>query len=312
MTMFAAFVFISSISCTPGKVMTKDSNAKQDKESIGQEDKYDYNDEYIANNEYKDEKVLKDDRRDFDSGKATLEETAETDNYSTRPYNDRQVSDSSGDKFYQKGLASWYGREFQGSITASGERFDMNKLTAAHRSLPFGTKLLVKNLENGQSVRVIVNDRGPYREGRILDLSHAAARKLDMVTKGEANIGIILIGKTAGNNSRKKDKMEPVAGETADKNSDYYNEYSDKESYIDDNNNENNLLIQAGAFYSRKNAEKVKNQIEEITGNSATIVHEDYLYKVRVEGLNSRSEAEKYRNKLLKKDIPAYIIENRE
>jgi rare lipoprotein A len=82
------------------------------------------------------------------------------------------------------GLASWYGGFHHGLLTASGETFDMMQLTAAHRTLPLGTRLRVTNLENGRIVRVRVNDRGPYVDGRILDLSHGAAQALDMVERG--------------------------------------------------------------------------------------------------------------------------------
>jgi peptidoglycan lytic transglycosylase len=82
------------------------------------------------------------------------------------------------------GLASWYGAFHQGQLTASGEPFDMDRLTAAHRTLPLGTRLRVTNLENGRVVRVRVNDRGPYVSGRILDLSREAARRLDMMDRG--------------------------------------------------------------------------------------------------------------------------------
>lgn len=82
------------------------------------------------------------------------------------------------------GIASWYGGPHQGRVTASGEIFDMTRLTAAHRALPLGTSLKVTNLENGRVVRVRVNDRGPYVPGRILDLSRQAARALGMVERG--------------------------------------------------------------------------------------------------------------------------------
>ena len=82
------------------------------------------------------------------------------------------------------GLASWYGEPHHGQLTASGEIFDMTQLTAAHRTLPLGTRLRVVNLENGRIVRVRVNDRGPYVDGRVLDLSRTAARALDWVERG--------------------------------------------------------------------------------------------------------------------------------
>ncbi len=85
----------------------------------------------------------------------------------------------------QRGYATFYGKEAQGGPTASGERFDMHKLTAAHRTLPMGTHVRVTNLKNGRSVEVRINDRGPYgSRSRLIDLSEAAARRLDMIEAG--------------------------------------------------------------------------------------------------------------------------------
>jgi rare lipoprotein A len=80
----------------------------------------------------------------------------------------------------EKGIASWYGPRFQGKRTASGERFDTNELTAAHKTLPFGTRVRVKSLVNGKEVVVRINDRGPFIKGRIIDLSRAAAEALGL------------------------------------------------------------------------------------------------------------------------------------
>jgi rare lipoprotein A len=82
------------------------------------------------------------------------------------------------------GTASYYGKGFHGRRAANGEIFDMNAMTAAHRSLPFGTRLQVTNMKNGRSVVVRIQDRGPYIKGRVLDLSYGAARALDMVESG--------------------------------------------------------------------------------------------------------------------------------
>lgn len=90
----------------------------------------------------------------------------------------------------QVGLASWYGLQHQGRLTASGERFDEAKLTAAHRTLPLDTKVKVTNLENGRSIEVKVNDRGPYVAGRVLDVSTRAARELGMEQEGLALVRI--------------------------------------------------------------------------------------------------------------------------
>ena len=90
-----------------------------------------------------------------------------------------------------RGKASWYGPGFHGKRTASGERFDMNDLTAAHRTLPFGTRVRVRNIQNGLEVVVRINDRGPQIRDRIIDLSKAAAAALDLLQAGEAPVVLI-------------------------------------------------------------------------------------------------------------------------
>lgn len=92
--------------------------------------------------------------------------------------------------FIQKGLASWYGTQFHGKKTASGARFDMHALTAAHRTLPLGTYVKVTNLKNGKTVVVKINDRGPYAGKRILDLSLAAANVLNFRAQGETSVSV--------------------------------------------------------------------------------------------------------------------------
>jgi rare lipoprotein A len=94
----------------------------------------------------------------------------------------------------ERGIASWYGEDFHGWMTANGEIYDMEALTAAHRTLPLGTWVLVTNVENGKQVRVRINDRGPYLYGRVLDLSLAGARELDMVESGVAAVQIEVVG----------------------------------------------------------------------------------------------------------------------
>jgi rare lipoprotein A len=86
------------------------------------------------------------------------------------------------------GVASYYGHQHHGHRTASGERFDMHEMTAAHRTLPFGTRVRVTNLENGRSVVVRINDRGPWKKGRVVDVSYDAARELHMVGVGTARV----------------------------------------------------------------------------------------------------------------------------
>ncbi len=96
--------------------------------------------------------------------------------------------------FSQRGTASWYGIPFHGRKTASGETYDMNGMTCAHRTLPFGTVLLVTNTDNGRSATVRVTDRGPYVSGRIIDLSRGAASSLGMLETGTAPVELKVVG----------------------------------------------------------------------------------------------------------------------
>ena len=91
------------------------------------------------------------------------------------------------------GVASFYGRRFHGRRTANGERFNMNALTAAHKTLPFGTRVRVTNARNGRSVTVRINDRGPFIRGRTIDLSRAAAREIGMISRGHARVTLEVV-----------------------------------------------------------------------------------------------------------------------
>ena len=95
------------------------------------------------------------------------------------------------------GQASWYGRQHHGKKTASGETYDMHKLTAAHRSLPMGTRVRVTNVENGRTVEVRINDRGPYVRERMLDLSYAAAQRLGAVGDGVIPVSVKVLDDAA-------------------------------------------------------------------------------------------------------------------
>lgn len=93
----------------------------------------------------------------------------------------------------QTGVASWYGRDFHKRMTASGEAYNMYAMTAAHKTLPLHSRVRVNNLQNGKTVVVRINDRGPYVEGRIIDLTKKAAQKLGMVHTGTARVRIMVI-----------------------------------------------------------------------------------------------------------------------
>jgi rare lipoprotein A len=135
------------------------------------------------------------------------------------------------------GVASWYGHPYHGRAAASGEIYDMEKLTAAHRTLPFGAVVRVRNLANGRSVDVRINDRGPFVDGRIIDLSRAAARRIDMIGPGTAKVRLELLAVPAA---------------------------SGPELYA----------VQVGAFRDRRNAERLAARLRERFG-SAQLVRRD-------------------------------------
>ena len=95
--------------------------------------------------------------------------------------------------YYQKGVASWYGPKFAGNPTANGEIFNPEEMTAAHKSLPFNTRVKVVDLDTGRSVVVRINDRGPFIQGRIIDLSRKAAERLGIIGSGTAEVGLKVV-----------------------------------------------------------------------------------------------------------------------
>jgi rare lipoprotein A len=123
--------------------------------------------------------------------------------YANRPYTALgrdYVPMTSLQPFRQRGLASWYGKRYHGQKTSSGEVYDMYAMTAAHPTLPIPSYVRVTNLANGRSVVVRINDRGPFRSARIIDVSYVAAHKLGFIQAGQAQVEVeaILPGRTAG------------------------------------------------------------------------------------------------------------------
>lgn len=112
---------------------------------------------------------------------------------------------------HQTGKASFYSDKYEGHVTASGEKYKHSKFTAAHKTLPFGTRVRVTNIENNQSVEVVVNDRGPYVDGRIIDLSKAAAEKLGFVNQGLADVKIEVLDAGDGKSGMETKAIDRVS-----------------------------------------------------------------------------------------------------
>lgn len=147
--------------------------------------------------------------------------------------------------FKQAGLASWYGKKFHGQRTSSGERFDMYKLTAAHKNLPIPCYAKVTNQENGKSVIVKINDRGPFHSNRVMDVSWAAAAKLDMLDQGTAKIKLEVISSADINTAiASTTSTEPTTVTATDENKQFF--------------------VQVAAFSTEDNALSLQSKLSEV------------------------------------------------
>jgi rare lipoprotein A len=129
---------------------------------------------------------------------ATPETPRGPDRRSGLTYNSYASTAPAGRRYDVVGVASWYGKPYHGRRTASGEVYNMWQMTAAHPSLPFGTRVVVTNLDNGRSVVVRINDRGPFVRGRIIDVSRKAASQLGFLGKGLTRVGVRVIASSRG------------------------------------------------------------------------------------------------------------------
>lgn len=184
--------------------------------------------------------------------------------------------------FVEKGIASWYGTKFHGRRTSSGETYDMYAMTAAHKNLPLPTYVKVTNLKNGKHIIVKVNDRGPFHENRIIDLSYTAAIKLDIVKNGTGLVEVQAIqpGEPVLQNSKSTTPVKTVS------------------SY----NDELGFYIQVGSFGELANAEKMRQKIEplgeQLVKISQTTVIGKTLYRVRIGPITDIDIADSITNQL--------------
>jgi rare lipoprotein A len=195
------------------------------------------------------------------------------------------MNDNSG--FTQQGIASWYGKKFHGRRTSSGETYDMHAMTAAHKTLILPTYVEVTNLENGKKAIVKVNDRGPFHENRIIDLSYSAATKLDVVAKGTAVVKIRVVD--SGYSSEQVSKKRGAPVET-----------------ISPDHSPGDFFIQVGAFSEFENAEKLRAKLDAIDNAlvkiSQAIVDDRSLYRVRIGPLSDVDAADKIVEQLIQLD----------
>ncbi len=184
----------------------------------------------------------------------------------------------SADGFVQQGIASWYGPDFHGKTTSSGDLYDMYKMTAAHKTLPIPAYVRVTNLENGKSSVVRVNDRGPFIEGRIIDLSFVAAQKLGVVANGTARVEIRVLDMHGNNTSEQVvhpvHDMHPLPMEYIQDDSVLGESYQGAEvlqqptamlqpgKHSPSHPEQHTYYIQLGAFSQHDNADRLRNKLK--------------------------------------------------
>ncbi|MCP3960871.1 MAG: septal ring lytic transglycosylase RlpA family protein [bacterium] len=173
-----------------------------------------------------------------------------------------------------RGIASWYGEQFHGKPTASGEIYDMHGMTAAHRELPLGTVADVRNLENGRKVRVTINDRGPFVRGRVIDLSYGAAKELGMADVGLAKVEIRIVSVGGGTSGPIRTRR---------------------------------YTVQVGAYRERSNAVAVQRQLEE-SHPDVTVISEGGWHRVRVGTYRKRELAEDVRRQVARAGLDAMVV----
>lgn len=185
--------------------------------------------------------------------------------------NQREVSRG---ELLESGEASWYGPGFHGNLTANGERYNQNSLTAAHRTLPFDTVVRVRNMDNDKHVDVRINDRGPYARGRIIDLSRKAAEHIDMIDDGVAPVQLYIVSSAT-----------PVERSSL---------------------RQEEFTVQIASYNSRGEAERLAAQVRNARVQRARVGGEP-VFRVYVGSFSRKSAAERERRRLKRNGIDGFV-----
>lgn len=179
----------------------------------------------------------------------------------------RVMNSSKG--YQERGIASWYGTKFHGRRTSSGEPYDMHLATAAHKTLPLPTYAEVTNLDNGKKIIVKINDRGPFKDNRLIDMSYAAAIRLDMIAKGTANVEVRVIDtSTLPKATASELKVPGVTG------------------------GEETVFLQMGAFSREDSAEELAGRLEGVDLKPTSILKGNKMYRVWIGPYSTAREAD--------------------
>lgn len=202
----------------------------------------------------------------------------------------------------QTGKASYYADRFEGKPTASGEKYRHNKLTAAHKTLPFGTRVRVTNLANNNSVEVVINDRGPYVEDRIIDVSKSAAEKLGFIVQGLADVKVEVIDPGTGKVS---DPARPIGNVSIDE-KEFYNLSIDRAKPA-------GFGVQIGTFQELVNLLRLTDNLKKSYQKKITVqvkvINGVKYYSLIIGQFPNRAKAETLREELRKRYPDAFIVE---
>ncbi len=206
--------------------------------------------------------------------------------------------------YRERGIASWYGNKFHGRRTSSGEPYDMYAMTAAHKSLPLPTYARVTNLRNGRSVVVKINDRGPFHDNRLIDLSYTAASKLGILSEGTGLVEVVALDphrpEPASNIANTRPAPTPVSARV-----------SAPPAAL----SAPDMYLQIGAFSSRNNAERLKSRLGDVALPGIEILqgfaNQQPVFRVRVGPIATVEEADRMANMLTQHgiDSPHVVID---
>lgn len=219
----------------------------------------------------------------------------------------------SQEKFVQEGLASYYANKFEGRTTANGEKYEHDKLTGSHLTLPFGTMVKVTNLENNKSVIIRINDRGPFIKDRIIDVSKSAAELLDFIEAGLVNVKIEVV-ENAPDKIEEEKKEESIEVETKipEKITAIDNDKNPYYSFNIKKINPQGYGIQIGSYKEMVNLARLSEEVKTKYGKDVIVqvskIKNEKLYRIILGTFSTKNEALEFKENLKKEFSDCYII----